>query len=206
MYAFVDYTYNAIKGRCQYDCNYCFMKRFKLNEPRLDEKEFKTDLGNGNFIFVGSSIDMFADTIPSEWIESTLEHCRRYDNKYLFQSKNPMSFSKWQFPRDTVLGTTIETNRSYNVSKAPHPHDRIIGLLNTPEFPKMIAMEPIMDFDIEIITGWIKSLLPLWVVIGADSKGHGLPEPPKRKIESLIFILRQVTEVKLKKNLNRLLR
>jgi len=205
MYAFVDYTYNAIKGRCPFNCDYCFMKRFKLNEPRLDEKELKTDLGNGNFIFVGSSIDMFADAIPSEWIESTLGHCRRYDNKYLFQSKNPMSFRKWQFPKDTVLGTTIETNRNYNISRAPHPHDRIIGLLNPPDFPKMVTIEPIMDFDAEILVPWINNLLPAWVVIGADSKGHNLPEPPASKIKTLIGALERFTTVKLKRNLNRLL-
>jgi molybdopterin converting factor small subunit len=35
----------------------------------FDEKELKTDLGKGNFIFVGSSCDMWAQNIPEEWIE-----------------------------------------------------------------------------------------------------------------------------------------
>jgi len=70
MYEFVTHTWNAIKGECPHDCSYCYMKRWgKLNPIRLDTREFKTDLGEGNFIFVGSSCDMFADSIPYEWIE-----------------------------------------------------------------------------------------------------------------------------------------
>ena len=90
MYEFVTHTWNTIKGACPHDCSYCYMKRWgKQNPDRFDEKELKTDLGNGNFIFVGSSCDMFADDIPETWILRTLEHCFKYNNRYLFQTKNP---------------------------------------------------------------------------------------------------------------------
>ena len=86
MYEFVTHTWNTIKGECYHDCSYCYMKRWgKLNTVRFDEKELKTDLGKGNFIFVGSSCDMFANDINSDWIIKTIEHCAKYpDNKYLF--------------------------------------------------------------------------------------------------------------------------
>ena len=37
--------------------------------------------------FVGSSIDMWAEDIPSDWIRIVLDCCNKAANKYLFQSK-----------------------------------------------------------------------------------------------------------------------
>ena len=85
MYGFVTHTWNAIKGKCMHDCCYCYMKRFPQKELWFDEKELKTDLGTGNFIFVGSSTDMFADNVPDEWIRKVLDYCRTFNNTYLFQ-------------------------------------------------------------------------------------------------------------------------
>ena len=62
MYEFVTHTWNTVKGRCPHDCSYCYMKRWgKQRDPYFDRRELKTDLGEGNFIFVGSSCDIFAD-------------------------------------------------------------------------------------------------------------------------------------------------
>ncbi|MBE9572966.1 MAG: hypothetical protein IMF11_20265 [Proteobacteria bacterium] len=44
-----------------------------------------------------------------------------------------------------------------------------------------------------------------FVSIGADSRGHKLPEPPADKILTLIEELKRFTEVKIKPNLNRLI-
>lgn len=75
MYTWISYTWNPIKGECPHNCSYCFMKRWGKQKPvHFDEKELKTDLGSGNFIFVGSSCDMFADDIPIEWIQKTLDY------------------------------------------------------------------------------------------------------------------------------------
>jgi len=42
MYNFVDYTCNAIKGKCEHDCWYCYMKKFSnLKEIRLDKNELQ---------------------------------------------------------------------------------------------------------------------------------------------------------------------
>ena len=55
MYAFVSHTYNPMKGECEHSCAYCFMRRKLLLPPlRLELKELKVNLGEGNFIFVGS--------------------------------------------------------------------------------------------------------------------------------------------------------
>ena len=107
------------------------MKRWgKQNPIRFDEKELNTDLGEDNFIFVGSSNDMFAEGVPKEWIEKTIAHCYKYEkNKYLFQTKNPKEFWRWCFPAGTVLGTTIESNRDYKISDAPKIKERIDGII-----------------------------------------------------------------------------
>ena len=122
MYPWVTHTWNVIKGKCPHDCSYCYMKRFPQGELRFDEKELKRNLGEGNFIFVGSSCDMWAESISGVWIGEILGRCYQYpENKYLFQSKNPDRFLNaidW-FSPNMALATTIETNRNYNISKAP---------------------------------------------------------------------------------------
>ena len=211
MYGFVTHTWNPIKGRCSHGCSYCYMIPFWKSEVHLDEKEFKTDLGNSNIIFIGSSTDLFAENVPEEWISKTLEHCNKYPkNTYLFQTKNPKRFEEFckEYPntKDTIFGTTIETNRENNLNNAPPRSFRLVGMLS--KFiifnRSMITIEPIMDFDLEIFIKWIKDIRPEFVNIGADSKGHNLPEPSSEKIGHLISELRMFTKVNLKDNLKRI--
>lgn len=214
MYPFVTHTWNPIKGKCPHDCTYCYMKRWKLPKLHLDEKEFKTDLGKGNFIFVGSSCDMFANVVPAEWIQKTISLCKKYPkNTYLFQTKNPKRFRKFDWfgiRHKVVFGTTIETNRIYkDLTTAPHPSIRSHALANFKVngfARKMISIEPIMDFDPDILISWIKAIKPEFVSIGADSKGHGLPEPTWDKITDFICEIAKFTNIYEKDNLGRLKR
>lgn len=212
MYGFVTHTWNPIKGKCRHDCEYCYMKVWKQKPIRLVEKELKDVLGDGNFIFVGSSTDMFADDVPVDWIERVLSHCDKYDrNKYLFQTKNPKRFHEFfdLFPEGTILCTTIETNCiNANSPKAPTTYSRKsqFEALDWNEDSKMITIEPIMDFEVDVMVKWLKDINPFQVNIGADSKGHNLSEPSKEKIETLIKALEPFTEVKLKDNLKRLMK
>ncbi|HFC76760.1 MAG TPA: DUF5131 family protein [Candidatus Moranbacteria bacterium] len=211
MYDFVSHTWNPIKGKCSHDCSYCYMKRWgKLPDLRLDEKEMKTDLGTGNFIFVGSSTDIFANDVPDEWIHDVLDYCNGWSNKYLFQTKNPRRYLDFisYFPEQTVLGTTIETNRNYDISKAPIPKERAyaMGDLFGYNFERMVTIEPLMDFDLDDMVTLIRIAMPHWVNIGADSQKSNLPEPPYYLVKKLIDALNEFTEVRQKKNLNRLAR
>ena len=94
MYGFVTHTFNTIKGECWHNCSYCYMKRFGKQSPiHFDKKELKTNLGENNTIFVGSSNDMWAEQIPQRWIIDTIDFLHLYrKNKYVFQSKNPQRF------------------------------------------------------------------------------------------------------------------
>ncbi len=214
MYGFVTHTWNTVKGRCPHDCSYCYMKRFgEQAELHFDEAELKTDLyeyGENQFIFVGSSCDMWAKDVPAGWVVKTLNHCREYPkNKYLFQTKDPKWILNFQVPENSVIATTIETNRSYpQMGQTPPIGERIRAIKQIKEqgFQTMITIEPIMDFDFAELINCFNEAQPDWVNIGADSRGHGLPEPGPGKIKALIKMLGWFTKVTQKPNLKRLLK
>lgn len=210
MYGFVTHTFNVIKGLCSHNCSYCYMKVWKQNPLRFDSKELLSDLGKGNFIFVGSSTDMFADDVSVVWIENVLEKCRaNSDNTYLFQTKNPKRFNEfeYEFPDNSWLCITLETNRDNDYSSAPNPVERVKQMKlfrSNWDDNIMVTIEPILDFDLELFVEMIESVEPNQVNIGADSKNHGLPEPAWDKVVKLISCLEKFTDVKLKDNLERL--
>jgi len=207
MYDFVTHTWNTIKGECPHQCSYCYMHRWGKQRPvRFDEKELKTDLGNGNFIFVGSSCDMFASKIEPDWTNATLEHCQGFDNKYLFQTKNPSNITGFNLPKNSVVCTTIETNRWYEdvMKDSPHPYIRALGMIGI-DLPKYLTIEPILDFDLKEMIEIVKSVNPVQVNIGADSGNNKLPEPSKAKVLELIAELQKFTTIHRKANLHRLL-
>lgn len=206
MYDFVTHTWNTVKGKCYHDCSYCYMKRWgKLNPVRFDEKELKTDLGIDNFIFVGSSCDMWAKNIPEEWILRTLEYCEKYQNKYLFQTKNPENIRRILFPEAYVC-VTLETNRHYPdiMRNCPTPSERV-EQMKLIRHPLYITIEPLMDFDLFIFVEMLKSCQPIQVNIGADSGRNMLPEPKKEKVLMLIDELEKFTIIHNKSNLKRIL-
>jgi len=227
MYEFITHTWNTIKGECLHDCSYCYMKRWgKLNPVRFDEKELKTDLGSGNFIFVGSSNDMFADNIPFEWIQKTIEHCKKFpNNRYFLQSKNTRRIFELEwlikdeifieekhnghFEKLFSIATTIETNRTYSefMGNTPNPLERLLEFkrLGLASFDKYITIEPIMDFDLDVLVKELKDVLPKQINIGCDTGKNKLIEPDKAKILNLIDSVQEFTTIHNKSNLKRLL-
>jgi len=216
MYEFVTHTFNPIKGKCFHNCPYCYMKRWGEQKPlRLDRKELKTDLGKGNFIFVGSSTDMFAADVPEEWIFDVIYLLKKFDNKYLLQTKNPerlfnllVSMSAVR-PEQFVFATTIETNRGeIRFGDAPDVRRRsnAMARIAMHGFKTMVTCEPIIDFDVPDLTSLILLCDPEQINIGADSGGNGLPEPSPEKIQQLIESLERcdIKKVVKKKNLARI--
>ena len=192
-----------------------------LGPLRLVENEFKEDLAkdlinypNGKYIFVGSSTDMWSIPVLPQWIGNVLRYCKKFpENAYLFQSKNPGRFTSYlsNFPINTILGTTIESNRPYpEYSNSPHPIQRAKAIKShklSEQMKTMITIEPILDFDYHPFLEMIKDANPDFITIGADSKVHGLKEPSKEKVEQFINELKAAgLNVLEKKNLNRLLK
>lgn len=233
MYEWVDAKWNPIGGRCPHRCVYCYVPKMPYTEKKyggeltLMEHELKTDLYDcpGKTapltVFVCNMTDLFADAVPREWIDRILEHCNRYPaNTYLLQTKNPRRLLDFMapvdgrtdsLPKNTIIGTTLETNRDtqYDVSQAPNPYDRYHDMLLIKRRMKdavkyMVTVEPVLDFDPDELASWINELRPDWVNIGADSKGCGLEEPSRDKIWELLRKIRGF-EVKKKRNLRRIL-
>ena len=92
-------------------------------------------------------------------------------------------------PQNVVLMTTLETNRDSQysgVSKAPLPSQRFQDFLGLDWDRKALVMEPILDFDLNVILDWAKKLKPEAVFIGFESKRECvLPEPSHLKVLDL---------------------
>ena len=206
MYAFVSHTYNPLKGECEHSCPYCFMKRNRPLPPlRLELKELKVNLGEGNFIFVGSSTDEWAANVPSEWIEQVLDYCDGFDNRYLFQSKNPARFLDHPVMRQSVLCTTIETNRFYPdiMRNAPLPRERAVAMREIANYgiPTYVTCEPLMQFDLAELVELVGMCSPQQVNIGRNSRYDiTLPEPTANEVKMLKAELEKFTKVEVKAN------
>ena len=209
MYPWVDYTL-TIYRRCDHNCIYCYRKAIQGYEKwsEVAKQDFKLDLSNKGTIFVASTGDLFGDWVDADIIHRVLQLCRKYPSTtYLFQSKNPGRFIEFMnyFPMHTIFGTTIESNQITIPMHAPIPVDRRNAMLRLDQYDKMISIEPIMDFDLPVMVDWMRQIKPKFVSIGADSKGHNLPEPSGKKVRKLIAALgMQGIEVKIKNNLKRL--
>ncbi len=211
MYDFITHTWNTVKGKCYHGCKYCYMDQ-KTNPPvRFDWEEFNTDLGSGNFIFVGSSCDIWSEKIPDKWIDRTLDFCYEYsENTYLFQTKNPARFRRILMPDlHLILCATIETNRHYPeiMRNSPTPQERAdeMKIISETGYDTHITIEPVMDFDLDEFVSLIKKCSPDQVNIGADSRNANLPQPSKEKLTQLIEELNEFTVVHKKRNLEGLL-
>jgi len=113
---------------------------------------------------------------------------------FLIQSKNPKKFWEWDviFPPNVYLGTTIETNRDYVLTKAPPPMNRYINLANYPHSQKFLSIEPIMDFDLGVLVEWVVKINPHIIEVGADNYNNNLPEPKWEDVERLLESLRKI--------------
>ena len=224
MYPWVTHTHTHLGGECSHECSYCYVqamaKRFPAMMERhsgslkLLEKELHVKYGNGRTIFIEHCNDLFANEVPSTWIQAVLDHCREYpDNEYVFQTKNPERYRAWleSLPPKRILGCTIETTDQdvvAMVSTAPHPYERKhhIEYISGRGERVFITIEPILDGDMGKLARWCDAIHPEFVNIGADSKGGELPEPSADKVRELISTLRTFeVEIREKHNLGRLL-
>jgi DNA repair photolyase len=226
MYPFVNRIWNPVKGECQYRCGYCYVprifKRFGKEQPKLylDEAELRKPFGVcGATIFVCDSTDLFAPKVRKNWVFAVFDKAVKVSgmgNRLLWHTKNPARFfellSEYMedvdnnvFVDDDALCVTVESNRTYKDTFAPPPLERLNALQRWAG-DRMITIEPIMDFDLDIFLKLIKNCKPDQVNIGADSGRNNLPEPPKEKILELIAELEKFTRVFQKKNLGRLLK
>ena len=227
MYEWIRETWNPLAGECPHNCEYCYVKTVIKRYPvlqkkytgriRFDEKTLHKKFRVGRVVFVASMHDLFADGVASPYIRRILKVTKEQEEgrTFLFQTKNPSRFKEFldEFPKHSILATTIESNRNLIATNAPSPEERykaMVDLRHSLEkdglgFELMVTIEPILIFDEEVLVRWIKEIKPSFINVGADSKGHGLPEPTEIDIENFVKHLRSGGfEVLLKKNLRRI--
>lgn len=166
-------------------CKLCYEYEPHSHSERLSQKLPRT--GYMQFIFTVANGDIAF--CPTEYLKRILDRIKSESNRwFLIQSKNPATFNRVKFPRNVILGTTIETNRDKlyeGISNAPSPSDRFEDFLRVKHKTKMLTMEPVIDFDIDIIVSWVKLLNPCMVWLGYDSKKNYLPEPELPTVKTL---------------------
>ncbi len=177
-------------------CMKCYNYEPHFHPERLNQSLPRTQ--GDEFIWACSSGDIFF--AQGQWIKKIIERIKeKPDRTFFFQSKNPFCFNWYEFPENVILGTTIETNRDYGlITKAPSTSQRFLRFLGTSHKRKCVTIEPIMDFDLEILVKWIKVLEVERVYVGYDTKKSNLPEPELSKTLELCQELSFFTKVKTK--------
>jgi hypothetical protein len=163
------------------------------------ESELRRRFHQG-LIFVSDMGDLWGEWVPNEWIKKVLKAVEQSpDATFLFLTKNPVRYYEFlhQMPDKVVLGTTIESNRQLvGTSKAPPVFWRAWAMTHLDFRPKMVSIEPILDFDMEPFVRMIQLIHPEFVYCGMDNWNHHLPEPTLEKTQLLITELRKFTEVR----------
>lgn len=209
MFENITETWNPVVG-CLHNCSYCWARRLaetKLKnierykdgfKPKLVEKELSKRFHRQN-VFVSDMGDLFGKWVPAEWITKVIDAVKRSPtSNFLFLTKNPVRYFEFLklYPENVVLGATIETNRDYVFSGSPPTVERFRAMKELPFKNKVISVEPVVDFDLELFVQWIREINPILVHVGYDNYNCKLPEPQLSKTKMLIENLETFTKVK----------
>ncbi len=145
-----DYTINPVKGLCPTACKdnqgkeYCYArrmyKRFKWNPEIRFYSRWYSELPfiKPSKIFIGSTIELFGDWIPDEWLGQIFRLCSEMSqHTFIFLTKQPQALIKWNpFPDNCQVGVTA-TNQEQSDNALQY-------LLNIKAKVKFISYEPLL--------------------------------------------------------------
>jgi hypothetical protein len=194
---------------CRFDCAYCkasYKKLVEWNGRCLHCQQCQTyephyhperlgRLSSERVIFVAENGDIsFCDPAFTRKMIDVMKEDKKEDRVFILQSKNPAYFADiLPLPQNTVLMTTIETNRDYRVSKAPLTSQRYHDFLQLDWHRKAVVMEPVLKFDLPVILDWATELQPVAIFIGFESKRKcSLEEPTTLQVQELHNELRNL--------------
>ena len=184
-------------------CELCSRFEPHIHPERLDQKLPRT--GYMQFIFTCACGDVAF--CPTSYLKKIAERIRSMpDRTFLIQSKSPAAFRRVEWPRNVILGVTIETDRddlAGRVSGAPPPSERFREFLAVDHEPKMVTHEPVIEFNLEVLLEWDEEISPALIWIGYDSKRCGLEEPRPEKVKRLLWRLARIGYPVILKNIIR---
>jgi DNA repair photolyase len=168
-----------------------------FGKPILVEKDPDIKFpGDGSWIFVCSSGDLFSPAVPDQWICLILDKINRdgYGNRFLLQTKNPARILRFTDhlvdPGRYIVGTTIETNRDTSAwSRAPPTRRRVEALIALDGYDHFLSLEPLADFDLPEFLDMVKSVRPVAVEAGLENYTSFLPKPSPEKCRALLISL-----------------
>lgn len=214
MFEFITDKANPFGGKCPFACSYCwvpgYVKRFSLKkylgEAYLDGKVLRKSFGEGSFVFLSDMCDSCSPDKTDEMKQRVYNWCAGNPEAWFLElTKNPRRYFDFLhiFPRNLVLGATIESNLDYpTLSKAPTQFDRLYWMSQLADLKEkndlFISIEPILDFDEERFDTDIYRIQPWGVALGYDNYSNNLLEPSPEKFWSLAEKLEGFTKVYLK--------
>ena len=179
------YTINPVKGKCPMGCSYCYARRmydrFKWNpEIKLQSRWWsELDFIKPSRIFVGSTMELFGDWIPEDWLTKILYTCKEFNqHTYIFLTKCPQNLIKWSpFPENCWVGISVTNSHQYQTAlQYSRCYDARI---------KFISFEPLLQ-HITITSPFEFGYLN-WLIIGQQT-------PASKKTEPKIEWVREIVE------------
>jgi len=208
---YADFSWNPVVG-CLKGCFYCYARRLSQTEPLRqlylanENVAPKCDLTNpfsprffperlrepsrlrqpARILTVDMG-DLFGPWVPMVWVRETLKVAQQcYWHTFLFLTKFPFYASKFDFPPNAWVGTTVEKDFfSF----------RITGLYRVKSRVRFISAEPLLG-RISKLPNWLD-----WLIIGAMTGPEAI-RPEMEWVEELIQIAKGLgIPIFLKRNL-----
>lgn len=199
-------TWNPFKG-CGFDCTYC-VPTFKAQAKRQIKRcrtcadyiphnhpDRLSKIPDSKIVFICGNGDIsYCDpAFVRQIIEAITSRKRKEKQDFYLQSKKPEFLKPYlkSLPDNVIVVTTLETNRDEGyalVSKAPPPTERFKHFIALDHPRKVLTIEPVMDFDVDVFTNWVLRIKPEYIWLGYNSheKSVKLPDPSPEKLQDFV--------------------
>lgn len=183
-----DYTINPVKGLCPMACPYCYAramyKRFKWNPEIRYTSRWNAELPwiKPSRIFIGSTIELFGDWIPTEWLEDIFLKVKLdSQHTFIFLTKQPQNLIKFSpFPDNCQIGLSVTHQ---GVGESNHGCSGAIPSLEDIDARvKFISFEPLLSSINPSFAEFVD-----WVIIGQQT-------PPSKKTSPKIEWVQEIVE------------